>query len=258
MAIHPTAVIDASSEIDPSASVGPYSVIGPRVVVGPDSELMGHVFIDKDTAVGRECRIFPFASLGADPQDLKYAGERSRLVIGDRVVVREGATIHRGTQAGGGLTSVGDGALVMATVHVAHDCRIGEGAILSSFAVLAGHVKIGRNAIVSGSTAIHQFVRVGQHAMVGGMSGPSKDVPPYMLMVGVRDKDASVTPNLVGLRRHQFPAGAIEAITGAWRAIHNHHPLAGVLAEVESRWPDVGEVRTLVAFYRESERGVYR
>ena len=238
--------------------MGPYSVIGPRVRVGPGSVVMGHAFIDKDTEIGTGCRIFPFASLGADPQDLKYAGERSRLVLGDRVVVREGATIHRGTEAGGGLTSVADDCLVMATVHVAHDCRIGEGAILSSFAVLAGHVKIGRKAIVSGSTAIHQFVRVGAHAMVGGMSGPSKDVPPFMLMVGVRDKDASITPNLVGLRRNNFPPEAVEAITGAWRALHNHRPLAEALGEVEAAWPGVEEVAHLVRFYRESERGVYR
>jgi UDP-N-acetylglucosamine acyltransferase len=258
MAIHPTAIIDPSSEIDPSASVGPYALIGPRVTVGPDTEIMGHVFIEKDTSVGRGCRIFPFASLGADPQDLKYAGEPSRLAVGDRVIIREGTTIHRGTLAGGALTEIADDCLIMATVHVAHDCRIGEGVILSSFAVLAGHVKIGRKAIVSGSTALHQFVRVGPHAMVGGMSGPSKDVPPFMLMVGVRDKDTSITPNLVGLRRNRFSPEAIEAITGAWRTLHNHRPIAEVLAETEARWPDVEEVRTLVQFYRESERGVYR
>jgi UDP-N-acetylglucosamine acyltransferase len=258
MAIHPTAIVDPTAEIDPAASVGPYSLIGPRVRVGQDTEIMGHVFIDKDTVVGRECRIFPFASLGADPQDLKYQGERSELVIGDRVTIRESTTVHRGTRGGGGRTEIGDGSLIMATVHVAHDCRLGREVILSSFAVLAGHVTVEERAIISGSTAVHQFVRVGRHAFVGGMSGAAKDVPPFMIMAGVRDKDVVITPNVIGLRRHNFAPEVIEAITGASRAIHNHRPLAEALAEAESQWPDVPEVARLVAFYRESERGVYR
>ncbi|MDR3135341.1 MAG: acyl-ACP--UDP-N-acetylglucosamine O-acyltransferase, partial [Deltaproteobacteria bacterium] len=161
MPIHPTAIIDPSSEIDPTATVGPYCLIGPRVFIGPETELMGHVFIDKDTSIGRACRVFPFASLGADPQDMKYAGEGSTLAIGDKVTVRESATIHRGTKGGGGVTSIGDGALIMATVHVAHDCQIGREVILSSYAVLAGHVIVEDHAIISGSSAIHQFVRLG-------------------------------------------------------------------------------------------------
>jgi UDP-N-acetylglucosamine acyltransferase len=258
MPIHPTAIIDSSSEIDPAASVGPYTIIGPRVEVGPDTEIMAHVFIDKDTTIGRGCRIFPFASLGADPQDLKYAGERSRLVIGDRVTIRESTTIHRGTDGGGGITEIGEDSLIMATVHVAHDCRLGREVILSSFVVLAGHVTIEERAIVSGSTAVHQFVRIGRHAFVGGKSGAAKDVPPFMIMAGVRDKDVVITPNVVGLRRHGFPQATIDAINGAFRAIHNHRPLAEVLAEVEERWPQIEEVATLVRFYRDSERGVYR
>lgn len=258
MAIHPTAIIDPSAEIDPSASVGPYSIVGPRVKVGPGTELMAHVHIDKDTVLGSECRIFPFASLGADPQDLKYAGERSDLVIGDRVTIRESATVHRGTKGGGGVTSIGSGALVMATVHVAHDCRLGAEVILSSFAVLAGHVVVEEKAIISGGSAVHQFVRIGRHAFVGGMSGVAKDVPPFIIMAGVRDKDVVTAPNTIGLRRHNFPSETIEAISGAFKAIHNHRPLAECLAEAESQWPGVPEVMELVKFYRDSERGVYR
>ena len=258
MAIHPTAIIDSAANIDPSASIGPYTLIGPRVDIGPETDIMGHVFIDKDTVIGKGCRVFPFASLGADPQDLKYAGEGSRLVIGDRVTIRESTTVHRGTNGGGGITEIGDDSLIMATVHVAHDCRLGREVILSSFAVLAGHVIIEDRAIISGSTAVHQFVRIGRHAFVGGKSGPAKDVPPFMIMAGVRDKDVVLAPNVVGLRRHNFSAAAIEAITGAYRGIHNHKPLAEALAEVEAQWPDVPEVATLVKFYRDSERGVYR
>ncbi|MDR2441986.1 MAG: acyl-ACP--UDP-N-acetylglucosamine O-acyltransferase [Deltaproteobacteria bacterium] len=258
MAIHTTAIIDPSSEIDPTASIGPYCLIGPRVVVGPETQIIGHVFIDKDTVIGKNCRIFPFASLGADPQDLKYAGESSRLIIGDNVTIRESVTVHRGTLSGGGYTEIGDGCLLMATVHVAHDCRLSRDVVLSSFAVLAGHVHIEERAIISGSTAVHQFVHIGSHAFVGGMSGPAKDVPPYMIMAGVRDKDVVITPNLVGLRRHNFPAATIEAITNAYRAIHNHKPIAQALAEAEEKWGQVPEVANFINFYRHSERGVYR
>jgi UDP-N-acetylglucosamine acyltransferase len=258
MAIHPTAIVDPSAEIASTAVIGPYSVIGPRVVVGPATEIRNHVSIEKDTVIGSACRVFPFASLGADPQDAKYAGENTSLVIGDRVTIRESATVHRGTQAGGGRTEIGDGSLIMATVHVAHDCRLGREVILSSFAVLAGHVVVEDMAIVSGSTAVHQFVRIGRHAFVGGKSGPAKDVPPFMMMAGVRDKDVVIAPNVVGLRRHDFPAHVIEAITGAYRRIHSHRLLADCLAEAEAEWPGVEEVARLVRFYRDSERGVYR
>jgi UDP-N-acetylglucosamine acyltransferase len=258
MPIHPTAIIDPSSELGSGASVGPYSVIGPRVTVGRDTEIMSHVAIDKDTAIGAECRIFPFASVGADPQDMKYGGERTRLSIGDRVTIRESTTIHRGTAGGGGLTRIGDGSLIMATVHVAHDCALENDVILSSFAVLAGHVKVEERAIISGSTAVHQFVRVGRHAFVGGMSGVVKDVPPFMILAGVRDKAVVVSPNLVGMRRRDFSPESIEAVTGVFRLLHNHRPLSEVLDEAEKKWPDSEEVRTVLAFYRSSERGVYR
>jgi UDP-N-acetylglucosamine acyltransferase len=146
----------------------------------------------------------------------------------------------------------------MATVHVAHDCRLGKGVILSSFSVLAGHVVIDSNAIISGSSAVHQFVRIGRHAFVGGMSGAAKDVPPFMIMAGVRDKDVIITPNVIGLRRHGFSPEIIEAISGAHKQIHNHRPLAEVLAEVDRSWPEVEQVKELTDFYRQSERGVYR
>ncbi|MDR1042239.1 MAG: acyl-ACP--UDP-N-acetylglucosamine O-acyltransferase [Deltaproteobacteria bacterium] len=257
MGIHPTAIVDPSAEIGSGVSVGPFSIVGPRVVIGDGTEVMGHVFIDKDTSIGRECRVFPFASLGADPQDMKYAGERTRLSIGDRVIVRESVTIHRGTEHGGGETRIGNGVLVMATVHVAHDCKVADDVILSSYAVLAGHVSVGFQAIVSGSTAIHQFVRVGDHAFVGGMSGLVKDVPPFMIVAGFRDT-VSVTPNIVGLRRRNFSGEARAAIIGVYKLIHNHRPLAGVLDEAERGFPDSEEAKAIIAFYRSSERGVYR
>ncbi|MDR2354462.1 MAG: acyl-ACP--UDP-N-acetylglucosamine O-acyltransferase [Deltaproteobacteria bacterium] len=257
MGIHPTAIIDPTAELDSTVTVGPYCLIGPRVTLGNGTELIGHVSIDKDTQIGANCRLFPFASVGADPQDMKYQGERTQLVIGDRVTIRESATIHRGTALGGGVTRVGDDVLIMATVHVAHDCQLGNGVILSSFAVLAGHVKLGPHATVSGSAAIHQFVRVGDHAFIGGMSGVVKDVPPYMIFAGVRDKSV-LSPNVVGLKRRDFTPEQIEVITSLHRLLRGTQPLAGVLQEAEKLFPNSLEAQNIISFYRSSERGVYR
>jgi UDP-N-acetylglucosamine acyltransferase len=257
MAIHPTAIIDPSSEIDSAAQIGPYTLIGPRVKVGAQTEIMGHAFIDKDTTIGRRCRIFPFASLGADPQDMKYAGERSELVVGDDVTIRESTTIHRGTSGGGLVTTIGNKALIMASVHVAHDCHIGDFVIMSSYAVLAGHISVGEHAIISGSSAVHQFVRLGRYCFLGGMTGATKDVPPYMIVAG-KDKDMVVTPNLVGLNRAGFSDQHISEITGAFKVIHNHKPLSEVLAQADEQYPESEVVKIITDFYRTSERGVYR
>ncbi|MDR2200029.1 MAG: acyl-ACP--UDP-N-acetylglucosamine O-acyltransferase [Deltaproteobacteria bacterium] len=257
MGIHPSAVIDESAVIAKTASVGPYAVIGPGVTVGDGTVILSHAVIERDTSIGRNCKIHPFSSLGADPQDMKYQGESTRLEIGDRVIVRESATVHRGTAGGGGVTRIGDGCLIMATCHVAHDCQIAEEVILSSFAVLAGHVELGKGAVVSGSSAVHQFVKVGPYAFIGGMSGVVKDVPPFMIVAGVRDK-MLVAPNLVGLKRRGFPPEALEVITGAHRLLRNHRPLEEVLREIEERYPASKEAERIVEFYRSSERGVYR
>lgn len=260
MSIHPTAIIDPGAVIDPSASVGPYALIGPRVVIGPEVEIMGHAFIDKDTTIGRGTRIFPFASVGADPQDLKYHGESTRLVIGERVTIRESATIHRGTGHGGGLTEIGDGSLIMATVHVAHDCRLGPGVILSSYAVLAGHVTVGEGAIIGGLSAVHQFCRIGQYAFLGGGSGMVKDLPPYMAGASSSSRDVVLSgPNVVGLRRREVPMETIRALKDVFGIIcRNHRPLAEVLTEAEEAHGQISEVRSVIDFYRASERGVYR
>jgi UDP-N-acetylglucosamine acyltransferase len=221
---------------------------------------MGHAFIDKDTAIGRGSRIFPFASVGADPQDLKYKGERTRLVIGENVTIRESATVHRGTGGGGGLTEIGDGCLIMATVHVAHDCRLGRGVILSSYAVLAGHITVGEGAIVGGLSAVHQFGRIGKFAFLGGGSGASKDMPPYMAGASSGSREVVLAgPNVVGLRRREMPAETIKALSGAFKIVcRNHRPLSEVLAEADEKFGHFPEVADFINFYRSSERGVYR
>lgn len=262
MKIHPTAVIDPSAEIDSTASVGPYSIIGPRVNIGPEVEIKAHVFIDKDTTIGRGSRIFPFASIGADPQDLKYQGESTRLIIGEGVTVRESATIHRGTGHGGGLTEIGDRCLIMATVHVAHDCRLGREVILSSYAVLAGHVEVGDGAIISGLSAIHQFVRIGNYSFIGGCSGVTKDVPPYMAGAsgegGPRDIILS-GPNVVGLKRRGMTLEKVQILKDVFNTIcRNHRPISEVLDEAETAHGSLPEVMEIIEFYRSSDRGVYR
>jgi UDP-N-acetylglucosamine acyltransferase len=258
MAIHSTAIVHLSATIAEGVEIGPYAVIGPKVAIGQDTEIQSHVSIDKDTTIGRRCRIFPFASIGADPQDMKYAGEDTRLVIGDDVTIRESATIHRGTSGGGGTTRIGDKVLIMATSHVAHDCQIADEVILSSFSVLAGHVKVEERAIVSGSTAIHQFCRVGKNAFVGGMSGLAKDAPPFMIVAGVRDQAVVVSPNAVGMRRRGFSEEALSAIAGAFKLLHTRRPIKEVLAEIEETYPESKEALAIVEFYRDSIRGVYR
>ncbi|MDR2935295.1 MAG: acyl-ACP--UDP-N-acetylglucosamine O-acyltransferase [Candidatus Adiutrix sp.] len=259
MSIHPTAVIDSSAVVDPTAEVGAYAVIGPRTVVGPEVEIRPHVVIDKDTTIGRGSRIFSFASVGGDPQDLKYKGERTSLVIGENVTIRESSTIHRGTIGGGGATVIGDGCLLMATVHVAHDCHLGPEIIMSSYAVLAGHITIGEGAIIGGLTGIHQFCRVGAHAFIGGFSGLSKDMPPYMCGAGDNRRLVLTGPNAIGLRRRGMPQATIDALKSAFHIIcRNRRPLGEVLAEAEAGYGTVPEVRALLDFYRSSKRGVWR
>jgi len=191
---------------------------------------------------------------------LKYKGERTSLIIGENVTIRELATVHRGTVGGGGATVIGDGCLIMATVHVAHDCRLGPGVVMSSYAVLAGHITIGEGAIIGGLTAIHQFCRVGPHAFLGGFSGLSKDMPPFMAGGAGGGRHLVISgPNSIGLRRRGVPQATIDALKGAYNIIcRNHRPLGEVLAETEAKYGAVPEVRTVVDFYRSSERGVYR
>src|SRR3974377_192364 len=171
--IHPTALAAPAAELAKSVTVGPYSIIAGKVVVGPDTAIGPHVVIKEYTSIGARCRIFQFAALGEIPQDLKFAGEVSQLVIGDDNTIREFATMHRGTAGGGGVTRVGNGNLFMAYSHVAHDCLIGNGVIMSNAATLAGHITVEDKAILGGFVAVHQFCRIGRHAFIGGASAAS-------------------------------------------------------------------------------------
>ncbi len=247
MSIHSTAVIEDGAQIATSAQIGPYCVIGKDVVIGERVTLHSHVNISGHTQIGEGCEIFPFASLGTAPQDLKFSGEVTRLEIGKNNKIREHVTMNPGTQGGGSLTKVGDNCLFMMSAHVAHDCMVGDHVILANNATLAGHVHVGDGAIIGGLAAIHQFVRIGRFAIIGGMSGVEKDVIPYGSVIGERAHLAGL--NLVGLKRRQIERDNIHALRNAYKALFE--ATGGTLAEraakVKSSY-DSAEVTELLAF----------
>jgi len=209
-AIHPTAIVDPQAQVDGSASIGPYAVIGPHVKIGAATSVGPHCVIEGRTTIGRDNRIFQFASLGAIPQDKKYAGEPCELVIGDGNTIREFCTFNIGSPGGGGVTRVGDHNWIMAYTHVAHDCIVGNHTTLANNATMGGHVEIGDWVTVGGLSGIHQFVKIGAHAMVGFASAVSQDVPPFMLADG--NPLAVRGFNVIGLRRRGFGAERIAAV----------------------------------------------
>jgi UDP-N-acetylglucosamine acyltransferase len=256
--IHPTAVVEPGARLADTARVGPYCVVGAEVELRDGVELISHVAVAGRTVVGAETRIFPFASIGHQPQDLKYQGEASRLEIGRRNVVREHVTMNPGTAGGGMLTRVGDGCLFMVGAHVAHDCRLGDNVIMANNATLAGHVAVGDFAVLGGLSAVHQFVRIGKHAMIGGVTGVERDVIPYGQVVG--DRARLVGLNIVGLQRRGFSREQLQALRTAYQMLFGE---AGTLAErvdeVARQFADIEPVRDIVTFIRaDSQRGLCR
>lgn len=234
--IHPTAIIEDGAELGENVHIGPYCVVGSQVCLGEGVHLESHVVVGGDTAIGANTRIFPFASIGLQPQDLKYKGEASRLEIGANNVIREHVTMNPGTEGGGMLTKVGDNCLFMVGAHVAHDCKIANNVILVNNATLAGHVELGEFAIVGGLSAVHQFVRIGKHAMIGGMSGVENDVIPYGTVTGNRAHLSGL--NLVGLKRRGFDRETIHAMRNAYRLLFAHE------GTMDERVKDVAEMFT--------------
>src|SRR5690242_7342015 len=254
--IHPTAVIDAGAKLGERVSIGPFCTVGSEVELGDDVQLLSHVAVAGRTSIGANTRIFPFASIGHAPQDLKYKGEPSRLEIGARNIIREHVTINPGTQGGGMLTQIGDDCLLMIASHIAHDCRIGNHAIIVNNVLLGGHVEIGEYAMVGGGAAVHQFVRIGQHAMVGGMSGVEADVIPYGMVMGNRAHLAGL--NLVGLKRRGFERDEIHELRAAYRLLFGQEgTLQERLNKVEKLHPNNKILSEVVAFLRhDSSRGL--
>ncbi|HWP35406.1 MAG TPA: acyl-ACP--UDP-N-acetylglucosamine O-acyltransferase [Thermodesulfobacteriota bacterium] len=255
--IHPSAIVDPKAELGRDVEIGPYAIVGPGVVVGDGTVLMAHAVVERFTRIGRGCRIHPFAVLGGAPQDLKYKGEETWLEVGDETVVREAATLNRGTAGGRGRTVVGRRCLLMAYSHVAHDCVVGDQVVLANAATLAGHVTVEEHAILGGLAAVQQFVRIGAHAFVGGTSGVNQDVPPYCLVSG--SPAALHGLNLVGLKRRGFPEETIRALKRAYQTIfRNGLTLARALEQVRAELGAVPEVRRLADFIEASTIGVCR
>ena len=216
MSIHPTAVVDKTAWIDPSAEIGPYAIVGPEAVIGPRTKVGAHAVVEHAT-LGADNVLHSGCYVGTPPQDLKYAGEKTRLVMGDKNVVRECVTMNRGTAQGGGLTKIGSNCLFMACSHIAHDCVVGDGVIVVNAVLLAGHVHIGDHAVLGGACAIHQFGRIGRYAMLGGASMNGQDVLPFAMTQG--DRAVMRGLNLLGLRRGGFSREAVSALKSAYRTL---------------------------------------
>ena len=256
--IHPTALIHPQAELHSTVEVGPWCTIGPRVRIGKGTKLVSHVVVDGWTEMGEDNVIFPFAVLGAVPQDLKYKGEETRVIIGSRNKVRESVTINLGTVKGGGKTVVGDDCLLMAYTHLGHDCILGNHCIIANYGGLAGHVTVEDYAFLGGMTGVSQFVRVGAHSYIGGQSGVERDVPPFTIALGSRPCSIKGT-NIVGLRRRGFSNETITRINETIK-LWNRPDIQKeqCLLEIESQYGEIKEIQQFVAFIRASEAGVVR
>ncbi len=254
--IHATAVVDSTAELGDGVVVGPYTVIEADVVIGADCEVGPFCRFDSGTVVGVRNRFESHCSVGAPPQDLKYAGEKTRLVIGDDNVVREFVTLHRGTPGGGGITTIADKSLFMAYVHVAHDCNVGSQTIFANGATLAGHVDVADFATIGAFSAIHQFSRVGTHAFLGGFTAASRDCLPFMSTVGNRPAKC-YGPNTIGLERKGFSEESRRALKQMWRLLHS--PKLNTSQAIELIEKELGgqeDVDLVLEFIATSERGV--
>lgn len=255
--IHPTAIIDPKAELDSSVKVGAYSIIGPNVQIGADTEIAHHVSIEGHTTIGKQNKIFQFASLGAAPQDKKYRGEPTKLVIGDRNTIREFTTFNTGTVTGIGETRLGDDNWIMAYVHLAHDCVVGNHTIFANNASLAGHVEIGDYVVLGGYTLVFQFCRIGDYAMTAFAAGVHKDVPPYFMASGYRAEPAGL--NSEGMRRNGFSAEQIACVKKAYKAIYMQDlPFEIAKQQIRELSQQYQELVILNDFIEQSKRGIIR
>ncbi len=256
MKAHPTAVVHPRAQISCSVTIGPYSVVGEGVELGDDCEVMSHVLLGGPTKIGKRNRFFPYASIGLDPQDMKYRGEPTRLEIGDGNVFREFVTVHRGTSGGGGLTRIGSHNLVMAYVHIAHDCALRDHIIMANGASLAGHVEIGDHATVGAFCGIHQFTRIGAHSYLGAFTVVNKDILPYMKTTAQRPMTV-LGPNRVGLERAGLSEEDLDELERAFRLLcRSKLNTTQALEALEARGIQSAHVRALVDFIKTSARGV--
>ncbi len=251
--IHPTAIIEDGAKISNNVAIGPYSIIGPSVTIHDNVILHSHVVVQGHTEIGENTQIFPFASIGSAPQDLKYAGENSRLVIGKNNTIREYVTMNGGTEGGGMVTTIGDNGLFMIGAHIAHDCLIANHVILANNASLAGHVTVGDHVIIGGLAGVHQFVRIGAYAVIGGASGVENDVIPFGRVKGERAHLAGL--NFIGLERSGIEKEGIKALQRAFKELFNEEgTMEERLASVEKDFSQNELVMNVVQFARKKTR----
>lgn len=260
MTIHPTAVVDPKAELDSSVIVGPYAVIEAGVRIDAETKVEPHAVISGPTTIGKRNLISSFAKVGGAPQDLSYKGEPTELIIGDDNQIREYASIHRGTPHGSGKTIIGNSNLLMAYIHIAHDCKLGNNIILANVATLAGHVEVGDHASIGGLVAVHQFCRIGSFSYIGGVSGISLDVAPYVIIAGTRNRTRISGLNKIGLKRNGFSRETINKLDTAFRIIFRSPNLLlkDALEQARAEVPDCPEVTHLIEFFENSKRGVVK
>ena len=252
--IHPTAIVDKNAVLNDGVKVGPYTVIESDTLIGEYTDIGSHVLIAEGTRIGEKCRIFKGAALGLIPQDLKYHGEKTTLEIGDNTTIREFATLNKGTEASG-TTLIGNDSLIMAYVHVAHDCVIGNNVILANAINMGGHVIIEDHATVGGMTPIHQFVRIGIYSFIGGGYRVPKSVPPYVIVAG--EPMVYRTLNLIGLKRNGFSREVINTLSNAYKQIYDQESkLQEGLANLKSNDNLIHEVKNIIEFFEDSTRGI--
>ncbi len=255
--IHPTAIIDPSAEIDSNVTIGPFAIIESDVCIGSGTHIGPYTTVEKYVTIGEDCRIFQYAAIGGAPQDLKFHGETSYLTIGRGSIIREFVTINRGTEAGGGITRVGEENYLMAYTHIAHDCKTGKQVILANNSTLAGHITIGDNVTVGGLVAIHQFVQIGDYAYIGGKSAVVKDIPPFVIAAG--DRASLHGLNNVGLKRHKFPKSVLQQLKKAYRIFFRIGLTVKQASErVKAEVDQIPEVKNFSQFIVNSNRGVTR
>jgi UDP-N-acetylglucosamine acyltransferase len=256
--IHPSAIVADGAVLGQNVEIGPWCHVGPDVVLGDGVCLVSHAVVDGHTRLGEGVTLYPFASVGLPPQDLKYRGEPTRCEVGARTRIREHCTVHRGTATGSGITRVGAECLLMAVVHIAHDCVLGDGVIIANNVVMGGHVTIEDGAVIGGSAALHQFVRIGRGAMVGGVSGVEADVIPFGMVMGNRARLAGL--NIVGLRRRGLDSAAIRRLRAAFRLLFQHEGVfAARVGETRMRYGDDPIVAEILTFIEQpSKRGLIR
>jgi len=250
--IHKTAIIDPNANIASTVDVGPYTVIGPNVEIGDNSVVQSHVNITGQTTIGKNNKIYPFASIGSDPQDMKYKGERTKLSIGDNNTIREYSTINPGTTQGGGVTKVGNNNLIMISAHIAHDCIIGNNIVIANSAAIAGHAQIDDYVVIGGNCGVQQFIRIGKMAMIGGMTGVSRDVIPYGLSTGNRNFLNGI--NIVGLRRSNVPNKDIIRLTDAYKDIFKTENLTENLNKLNGHFKENSLVNEVLEFINKDKK----